>query len=307
MNAIYNHNNPDVLLEKEEDTTGDLGSTKSCCGGSDHPHKEPKRDLPHSEKSISSVTVSFAVKGMSCESCARKIERTLTRLPGVTRAVVNFARQEASIDSEPPGIDSGQVKAAVEAAGYQLTETNKGDQGESVGQSLRELVSNPFPYIIGVAAAVSAIGFYLGLLTLTSDWYNARQEFKEYWLWILALAFGLGIQATLYSFMKIRLKEKKVNHAKYTMVASGGMSTSAMAACCAHYLVPILPALGLPFLSVAAAGLANYQIYFFVAGVLSCLFGIAFMLRIMDRYGMLPAAALTRGLRRFKPKRGDLL
>lgn len=307
MNTRYSDNNSDVPIDKEEVTTEDLGSVKSCCGGAEQPYEESERDFPHTEASISSVTISFVVKGMSCESCARKIEKTLAQLPGVARAVVNFTSQEASIHFKPSEIDSEQLKTAVKAAGYQLLETNKGDQRESVGQSLSKLVSNPYPYIIGVATAASAIGFYLGLLTLTSDWFNARQGFKEFWPWILALAFGLGIQATLYSFMKIRLKEKKVNHAKYTMVASGGMSTSAMAACCAHYLVPILPILGLPFLSAAAAGLARYQTYFFVAGVLSSVFGIVFMLRIMDRYGMIPAAALTRGLRRFKPKRRDLL
>ena len=139
-----------------------------------------------------------------------------------------------------------------------------------------------------MAAALSVVGFYLGLITLTSDWYNARLEFREYGVWILALAMGLGTQATLFFLYRVwRNDGKKMKAAKYSLAASGGISTTAMAACCAHYLTVILPVLGLPFLSAAAAGLAHYQVYLFVLGIISNMFGIGFMLRMMHRSGII--------------------
>jgi hypothetical protein len=127
-------------------------------------------------------------------------------------------------------------------------------------------------------------------------------QFEEYRWWILALAAGLGVQATLYSFLRKRLKGKNVKSAKSSLAASGGMSTASMAACCAHYLVAFLPALGLPFLSAAAAGLAEYQTQLFLLGVLSNLFGIGVMLRVMKKNGIIPAGVLASyasfGLRR---------
>ncbi len=149
------------------------------------------------------------------------------------------------------------------------------------------------PYLIGVAVAVGVVGFYLGLITLTSDWYNARLEFKEYGIWILALAAGLGVQVTLFSLLRAWHQGVSMKAAKCSLAASGGMSTTAMAACCAHYLTVILPVLGLPFLSAAAAGLARYQTYFFLAGLLSNMFGIGLMLRIMTRNGMIQIRALV--------------
>ena len=143
------------------------------------------------------------------------------------------------------------------------------------------------PYLIGMAASVGVVGFYLGLLTLTSDWYNARLEFREYGTWIIALAIGLGVQATLFSLYRAWRRGESIKAAKYSLAASGGVSTTAMAACCAHYLAVLLPALGLPFLSAAAASLANYQVYFFMAGVISNLFGIGVMLRMMSKSGMI--------------------
>ena len=154
-------------------------------------------------------------------------------------------------------------------------------------------LSRPRSYLIGAAAALGVVGFYLGLLTLMSDWNNAVLEFREYGLWILALAAGLGVQATLFSLFRAWHQGEDMKAAKCTLAASGGMSTTAMAACCAHYLTVFLPALGLPFLSAATAGLARYQTYFFLAGVLSNMFGIGLMLRMMVRSGMIQVGALA--------------
>jgi hypothetical protein len=141
--------------------------------------------------------------------------------------------------------------------------------------------------IIGIAAAFGVVGFYLGLLTLTSDWYNAKAQFGEYRWWIIALSIGLGIQVTLYSYMRKRMQKESLGAAKSGLAASGGMSTASMAACCSHYLVPLLAAVGLPFLSAVAAGIANYQTELFLVGILSNLAGLGIMLRLMQKYGLL--------------------
>ncbi len=155
------------------------------------------------------------------------------------------------------------------------------------------------PYLIGLAAALGVIGFYLGLLTLTSNWYFAKVQFSDYRWWIIALAFGLGIQGVLYSNMRIRLRLETMRGAKSSLAASGGMSAASMAVCCAHFL----PTLGLPFLSAAAAGLERYQTMFFLIGVLSNLFGIGFMLRMMVKNGMIAPGIfpgrLNLGFRRY--------
>ncbi|MFC1863216.1 hypothetical protein ACFL1Z_04600 [Thermodesulfobacteriota bacterium] len=182
--------------------------------------------------------------------------------------------------------NQNNLKEVVEDIGYWLS-GSKTDDWERCNSRFG-LLASLRPYFIGAAAALSVVGFYLGLLTLTSDWYNARLEFREFGIWILALATGLGTQATLFFLFKAWRKDgKKMKAATCSLAASGGMSTTAMAACCAHYLTFILPVLGLPFLSAAAAGLAQYQVHFFFAGVISNMFGIGFMLRMMHRSGMI--------------------
>jgi P-type Cu+ transporter len=57
------------------------------------------------------------IAGMTCASCANRIERKLNKLDGVT-ATVNYATETAYVD-HADGIEAEQLIAAVEAAGYQ--------------------------------------------------------------------------------------------------------------------------------------------------------------------------------------------
>ena len=57
------------------------------------------------------------IAGMTCASCANRIERKLNKLVGVT-ATVNYATETAYVDCVD-GIEPDQLIAAVEAAGYQ--------------------------------------------------------------------------------------------------------------------------------------------------------------------------------------------
>lgn len=58
----------------------------------------------------------LAVGGMTCASCAARIEKKLTRLDGVT-AAVNFATGTAHV-SYPEQITPDELISAVEQAGY---------------------------------------------------------------------------------------------------------------------------------------------------------------------------------------------
>src|SRR3954467_12885898 len=62
--------------------------------------------------------VELPITGMTCASCANRIERKLNKLDGVT-ASVNYATEKDRVDFDPGAVDPRQLVAAVEAAGYQ--------------------------------------------------------------------------------------------------------------------------------------------------------------------------------------------
>lgn len=266
-------------------------SSEDCCSVSSNQKELSDEGSERKRGSSTPVTLYFHIGGMSCPSCALRIEKALSGHPGVLKAHVDFDSSEANVDFDAAEVGPDELKAAVKAVGYHLLDADADIQENKKRRFWR--LSGLRPYLMGVVVAIGVIGFYLGLITLTSDWYNARLEFKEYGIWILALAAGLGVQVTLFSLLRAWHQGVSMKAAKCSLAASGGMSTTAMAACCAHYLTVILPVLGLPFLSAAAAGLARYQTYFFLAGLLSNMFGIGLMLRMMTRNGMIQIRALV--------------
>jgi len=62
--------------------------------------------------------VELPITGMTCASCANRIERKLNKLDGVS-ASVNYATQKASVEYNPAAVAPDQLIGAVEAAGYQ--------------------------------------------------------------------------------------------------------------------------------------------------------------------------------------------
>ncbi len=60
--------------------------------------------------------IELAIGGMTCASCANRIERKLNKLDGVT-ATVNYATEKARV-AAPAGVDPQALVAQVEAAGY---------------------------------------------------------------------------------------------------------------------------------------------------------------------------------------------
>ena len=80
-----------------------------------------------------SDTVDLAIDGMSCASCASRIERKLGKLDGVS-ATVNFATGNARVEY-PPEVGVDRLLETVEAAGYRATPPpdpadGPGDDGE---------------------------------------------------------------------------------------------------------------------------------------------------------------------------------
>ena len=62
--------------------------------------------------------IDLPVSGMTCASCAGRVERALGKLPGVQTASVNLAAERVRIESLDTPLP--QLIQAIEAAGYQV-------------------------------------------------------------------------------------------------------------------------------------------------------------------------------------------
>ncbi|MDQ1734764.1 MAG: P-type Cu+ transporter [Pseudonocardiales bacterium] len=63
------------------------------------------------------ASVELSVGGMTCSSCAARIEKKLNKLEGVT-ATVNYATEKATVRYDPAAVAPADLVATVEATGY---------------------------------------------------------------------------------------------------------------------------------------------------------------------------------------------
>src|SRR5258708_4531166 len=63
----------------------------------------------------------LALEGMTCASCAMRIEKGLKKVPGVKDASVNFASEQATVTYDPAQTGPEQMIQKVDAVGYKAT------------------------------------------------------------------------------------------------------------------------------------------------------------------------------------------
>lgn len=116
------------------------------------------------------------------------------------------------------------------------------------------------------------LGVYFVAVGLLSNAAFAVNQFKQYWYFIVSLAVGFGIQIALYQHLK-NLVHSGRGMGKVVSV-SGATSTVSMVSCCAHYLVNIIPVLGITGITTFVA---QYQSKIFWVGLVFNAFGIIFI------------------------------
>jgi Cu+-exporting ATPase len=62
--------------------------------------------------------ITIPVTGMTCASCVRRVERSLSRKEGVTEASVNFAAEKANVTYEPTTTTPDELIGVIRDAGY---------------------------------------------------------------------------------------------------------------------------------------------------------------------------------------------
>jgi Cu+-exporting ATPase len=110
---------------------------------------------------------SVPIIGMHCASCAKLIEKKLTKTNGVIEASVNYGSEIATIDYDPDATDMQKIAQAVKETGYSLAESN-----ESKEQAKLEEIQNLKTKVI-ISAILSA-AIFLGSFP---EWFSIAPSF----------------------------------------------------------------------------------------------------------------------------------
>jgi cation-transporting ATPase V/Cu+-exporting ATPase len=103
----------------------------------------------------------FEVEGMTCGSCAVRVQRVLGRQPGVASAEVNFATGKARVASEGP-VEVGGLQAAVERIGYRIRPVEPGRKAEDAEARAEEAWRRRLVVAVPLAVALVALALWPG-------------------------------------------------------------------------------------------------------------------------------------------------
>src|SRR5437667_9152425 len=68
--------------------------------------------------SVKPVSLTIPIEGMSCASCVAKIEHGLSAVPGVSRAAVNLATEQATVEYQQGATDPTVIAETIRSLGY---------------------------------------------------------------------------------------------------------------------------------------------------------------------------------------------
>ena len=140
----------------------------------------------------------YPVLGMSCASCAARVDKTLNGLPGVYQATVNYATAVAQVEYNPEICSDATLQSAVQAAGYDLLV----DTGEDAADKAEEIRLTRYRKI--KRRTVAALLLSLPVMVISMFFEDISS--LKYVLWILAtpVVFGLGREFYINAWRQLK-------------------------------------------------------------------------------------------------------
>ena len=74
---------------------------------------------PDAGKLGSTTTARFQIEGMHCGSCAKRIEKSVLKLPGVVSVEIDLASKSAEVGYDGARLAPAKIQEQIISAGYQ--------------------------------------------------------------------------------------------------------------------------------------------------------------------------------------------
>ena len=241
---------------------------------------------------VAARRLELAVQGMTCASCASRIERKLNKLDGVT-ASVNYATEKAAVQFDPGQVTPEQLLAAVKATGYEarLPASSQTATGETE-QVAAEDERDPTRALRQRLSGAAVLSIPLLVISMVSP-----LQFR-YWQW---LALELATPVVLWAGWPFHQAAwQNLKHATATMdtlISVGTLAAWGWSVAALFFLGAGMPGMHMGFDLVLSRGAATDHIYLEAAGVVTTLIlaGRYFEARAKRRAGAALKALLELG------------
>lgn len=155
------------------------------------------RDLGYE---VTTVKKSFPLLNMSCASCANSSQEVLAMQVGVISASVNYANAIATIEYVPTITDPNNLRAALQAVGYDLMI----DESEEAKDSLAEIQQSHFKSL--QKRTIGAVTLSVPLVIIAMVPYLMNLPYANYIMWVLStpVLIWFGKQFFIGAFKQLK-------------------------------------------------------------------------------------------------------
>jgi P-type Cu+ transporter len=237
------------------------------------------------------MRLDLPVRGMTCASCANRVERNLNQLEGVD-ATVNFATEKASVVYDPDLVETGQLLEAVAAAGYEASlpaDQSRDSSEANPGPAPADPALQDARRRLVVAAVLSAPVLIVSMVPALQF---------DYWQWLsLQLATPVVIWAG-WPFHRAAWQNLKHGAATMdTLISLGTLAAWGWSVVALFFLGAGDPGMTMSFQLIPEQGAGTEEVYLEVAAVVTTfiLAGRYFETRAKRRAGAALEALLELG------------
>jgi P-type Cu+ transporter len=162
--------------------------------------------------------IDVPVKGMHCAACVGKVERALTGVPGVEKALVNLATERATVWLDPGQAGLPALRQAVAAAGYTVPEEIAPSPAREARERAEKTVQDRALRRKVIVGAALSLPVLLGSMPELFPW--APAWLRDPWLLLLLttpVQFWLGWDFHVAFLRELRHRTTSMN----TLVSIG--------------------------------------------------------------------------------------
>ena len=155
--------------------------------------------------------VDLKLSGMSCASCAQRIEKVLNKLDGVIKATVNFATEVATVEFNSADVTVAEIKRAVQNAGYRAKELGDKNPAEvEQAEREREIRRQKGLVLLSSILSLPLLAYMLAMLFRAHNWLPSL-FMNPYFQFALATPIQFVAGANFYKEAYIALKGRSAN------------------------------------------------------------------------------------------------
>ncbi|MBL0385564.1 copper-translocating P-type ATPase [Tumebacillus sp. ITR2] len=157
-------------------------------------------------------SVELELTGMTCAACANRIEKGLNKMPGVTKATVNFALETAHVEYASGAVTVEDMTQRVKKLGYEATPKQESRASEGERRQV-EITKQKRKFLISALLSLPLLWTMVGHFSFTS-WIWTPEFFMNPWVQFLLatpVQFVIGAQFYVGSYKALRNKSANMD------------------------------------------------------------------------------------------------